>query len=359
MAMKGLLLSGGSGTRLRPLTHSGPKQLIPVANKPVLIYALEDLREAGITEVGVILGLNGREQVMERIGDGSDYGVHVCYIDQGAPLGIAHAVACAEDFLQDDPFVVYLGDNILRHGIAPLIAEYDKGQCDAVIALQRVPDPERYGVAEVDKGGRLIQLVEKPQEPKSDLALVGVYLFTTPIFDAIRQIEPSWRNELEITDAIQRLIDARYVVKHHVIQGWWKDTGMPEDILEVNRLLLDDLVPLVEGTVEEGAILKGRVSIGQESVLKRGCTVFGPTIIGEHCTIDAGTYIGPYTSIGDNTYVSGAHIEDSIVIGASVITCRETIVESLIGDKTQIRSTDQKLPKGHRLIVGSGSSIDL
>ena len=357
--MKGLLLSGGSGTRLRPLTHSGPKQLIPVANKPVLIYALEDLRKAGITEVGVILGLNGREQVIERIGDGSAYGVNVSYIDQGAPLGIAHAVACAEDFLADDPFVVYLGDNILRHGIAPLVAEYDKGQCDAVIALQRVSDPERYGVAEVDKGGRLIQLVEKPQEPKSDLALVGVYLFTTPIFNAIRQIEPSWRNELEITDAIQRLIDTRHVVKHHVIQGWWKDTGMPEDILEVNRLLLDDLVPLVEGTVEEGAVLKGRVSIGKESVLKRGCTVFGPTIIGENCTIDAGTYIGPYTSIGDNTHVSGAHIEDSIVIGESVITCRKTIVESLIGDKTQIRSTDQKLPKGHRLIVGSGSSIDL
>ena len=357
--MKGLLLSGGSGTRLRPLTHSGPKQLIPVANKPVLIYALEDLRKAGITEVGVILGLNGREQVMERIGDGSDYGVNVCYIDQGAPLGIAHAVACAEDFLADDPFVVYLGDNILRHGIAPLVAEYGEGQCDAVIALQRVPNPERYGVAEVDEGGRLIQLVEKPQKPKSDLALVGVYLFTTPIFDAIRQIQPSWRNELEITDAIQRLIDTRYVVKHHVIKGWWKDTGMPEDILEVNRLLLDDLVPLIEGTVEEGAILKGRVSIGKGSVLKIGCTVFGPTIIGENCTIDAGTYIGPYTSIGDHTHVSGAHIEDSIVIGESVITCRKTIVESLIGDKTQIRSTDQKLPKGHRLIVGSGSSIDL
>jgi glucose-1-phosphate thymidylyltransferase len=359
MAMKGLLLSGGSGTRLRPLTHSGPKQLIPVANKPVLIYALEDLRKAGITEVGVILGLNGREQVIERIGDGSTYDVNVTYIDQGAPLGIAHAVACAEDFLGNDPFVVYLGDNILRHGIAPLVAEYDKGQCDAVIALQRVPDPERYGVAEVGRDGRLIQLVEKPQEPKSDLALVGVYLLTTPIFNAIRQIEPSWRNELEITDAIQRLIDTSYVVKHHVIQGWWKDTGMPEDILEVNRLLLDDLVPLVEGTIEEGAVLKGRVSIGKGSVLKRGCTVFGPTIIGENCTIDAGTYIGPYTSIGDNTRVSGAHIEDSIVIGESVITCRKTIVESLIGDKTQIQSTDLKLPKGHRLIVGSGSSIDL
>jgi glucose-1-phosphate thymidylyltransferase len=261
--------------------------------------------------------------------------------------------------LADDPFVVYLGDNILRYGIAPLVAEYNKGQCDAVIALQRVLDPQRYGVAEVDEGGRLIRLVEKPQKPKSDLALVGVYLFTKPIFEAIRQIEPSWRNELEITDAIQRLIDTRYIVKHHVIQGWWKDTGMPEDILEVNRLLLDDLVPLVQGTVEEGAVLKGRVSIGKESVLKPGCTVFGPTIIGENCTIDAGTYIGPYTSIGDNTHVSGAHIEDSIVIGESVITCRETIVESLIGDKTQIRSTDQKLPKGHRLIVGSGSSIDL
>ena len=358
--MKGLLLSGGSGTRLRPLTHSGPKQLIPVANKPVLIYALEDLQRAGITDIAVILGLNGREQVIERIGDGSQYGVNVSYIDQGAPLGIAHAVACAEDFMGQDPFVVYLGDNILRHGIAPLVAEFDEGACDAVVALQSVSEPERYGVAELDEAsGRLIQLVEKPKAPKSNLALVGVYLFTTPIFDAIRQIEPSWRNELEITDAIQKLIETRYIVKHHVIQGWWKDTGMPEDILEVNRLLLDDLVPCVEGAVEEGAVVKGRVSIGSGTVLKQGSVVFGPTIIGENCTIDAGTYIGPYTSIGDNTHVSGAHIEDSIVIGDSVITCKETIVESLIGDKTQIRSTDQKLPKGYRLIVGSGSSIDL
>ena len=232
--------------------------------------------------------------------------------------------------------------------------------CDAVVALQSVSDPQRYGVAELDEAsGRLIQLVEKPKVPKSNLALVGVYLFTTPIFDAIRQIEPSWRNELEITDAIQKLIDTRYIVKHHVIQGWWKDTGMPEDILEVNRLLLDDLVPCVEGAVEGGAVVKGRVSIGSGSVLKQGSVVSGPAIIGENCTIDAGTYIGPYTSIGDNTHVSGAHIEDSIVIGDSVITCKETIVESLIGDKTQIRSTDQKLPKGYRLIVGSGSSIDL
>jgi len=357
--MKGLLLSGGSGTRLRPLTHSGPKQLIPVANKPVLIYALEDLRRAGITDIAVILGLNGREQVIERIGNGSQYGVNVSYIDQGAPLGIAHAVACAEDFMADDPFVVYLGDNILRHGITQLVADYDESNCDAVIALQSVPDPERYGVAELDAKGRLVQLVEKPKAPKSDLALVGVYLLTTPIFDAIRQIEPSWRNELEITDAIQKLIDDRYVVKHHIIQGWWKDTGMPEDILEVNRLILDDLVPTVEGTIAEGAVVKGRVSIGAGTVLRRGSVVVGPTIIGAGCTIDAGTYIGPYTSIGDNTLVSGAHIEDSIVIGDNVITCKKTIVESLIGDKTQIRSTAQKLPKGHRLIVGSGSSIDL
>jgi glucose-1-phosphate thymidylyltransferase len=306
------------------------------------------------------LGLNGREQVIERIGNGSQYGVNVSYIDQGAPLGIAHAVACAQDFLADDPFVVYLGDNILRHGIAPLVAEYDEGHCDAVIALQRVPNPERYGVAELDaRTGQLIGLVEKPKVPKSDLALVGVYLFTPPIFDAISQIKPSWRNELEITDAIQKLIDAGHVVKHHIIQGWWKDTGMPEDILEVNRLLLDDLVPSVEGVIEEGATVKGRVSIGMESVLRRGSVVVGPTIIGRSCTIDAGTYIGPYTSIGDKTHVSGAHIEDSILVGESVVTCRETIVESLIGDKTQIRSTDQKLPKGHRLIVGSGSSIDL
>ncbi|MGZ4921204.1 MAG: glucose-1-phosphate thymidylyltransferase [Halobacteriota archaeon] len=357
--MKGLLLSGGSGTRLRPLTHSGPKQLIPVANKPVLVYALEDLKRAGITDVAVILGLNGREQVIERIGDGVQYGVNVSYIDQGAPLGIAHAVACAEDFMGEEPFVVYLGDNILRHGITQLVSDFDENSCDAVVALQRVPDPQRYGVAELDDSGHLAQLVEKPTVPKSDLALVGVYLFTRSIFDAIQHIEPSWRNELEITDAIQNLIDNKRVVKHHVIQGWWKDMGMPEDILEVNRLLLDDLVPIADGIIEEGAIVRGRVSIGKGTVLRAGSVVSGPSIIGNNCTIDAGTYIGPYTSIGDGTRISGAHIEHSIVVGESLIACKKIIVESLIGDKTQIRSIDHKLPKGHRLIVGSGSSIDL
>ena len=357
--MKGLLLSGGSGTRLRPLTHSGPKQLIPVANKPVLVYALEDRKRAGITDVAVILGLNGREQVIERIGDGVQYGVNVSYIDQGVPLGIAHAVACAEDFMGEEPFVVYLGDNILRHGITQLVSDFDENSCDAVVALQRVPDPQRYGVAELDDNGHLVQLVEKPKVPKSDLALVGVYLFTRSIFDAIQHIEPSWRDELEITDAIQNLIDNKRVVKHHVIQGWWKDTGMPEDILEVNRLLLDDLVPVTDGVIEEGAIVRGRVSIGKGTVLRDGSVVFGPSIIGDDCTIDAGTYIGPYTSIGDGTRISGAHIEYSIVIGESLIACKKIIVESLIGDKTQIRSIGQRLPKGHRLIVGSGSSIDL
>jgi glucose-1-phosphate thymidylyltransferase len=357
--MKGLLLSGGSGTRLRPLTHSGPKQLIPVANKPVLFYALEDLRDAGIIDIAVILGLNGREQVMEKLGDGSQFGVTITYIDQGEPLGIAHAVACAEDFMAGDPFVVYLGDNILKQGIKQFVDNYDEGNCDAVIALQKVLDPTRFGVAELNDKGRVARLVEKPTVPKSNLALVGVYLLTDTIFDMIRQITPSWRNELEITDALQKLIDNNYVVDCHIVEGWWKDTGRPEDILEVNRLILDELKSDVKGTIEEGAIVKGRVSIGKGTIVKKGGVVYGPTIIGENCVIGPTTYIGPYTSVGNNTYISGAHIEDSIIIGESVITCNKTIVESLIGDKTQIRSMDQKLPRGHRLIVGTSSSIDL
>ncbi|MGB8310517.1 MAG: glucose-1-phosphate thymidylyltransferase [Halobacteriota archaeon] len=357
--MKGLLLSGGSGTRLRPLTHSGPKQLIPVANKSVLLYALEDLRDAGIIEIAVILGSNGREQVVEKLGDGSQYGVNITYIDQGDPLGIAHAVACAEEFMAGDPFVVYLGDNILKQGIKRFVDNYDEGNCDAVIALQRVPDPQRFGVAELNGKGRVVRLVEKPTVPKSDLALVGVYLLTDSIFDMIRQITPSWRNELEITDALQKLIDSDFVVDCHVVEGWWKDTGRPEDILEVNRLILDELKPDLKGEIEEGAIVKGRVSIGKGTIIKRGGVVCGPTIIGENCTIGPATYVGPYTSIGDNTCITGAHIEDSIIIGDSTITCSKQIVESLIGDKTRIRSMDHKLPRGHRLIVGSSSSIDL
>jgi glucose-1-phosphate thymidylyltransferase len=357
--MKGLVLSGGSGTRLRPLTHTGPKQLIPVANKPVLQYVIEDLKEAGITEIGVILGNNGKEQVIAELKDGSQYGVRITYIEQGAPLGIAHAVQCARDFMGDDDFIVYLGDNMLKDGVKGLVDDFMEGDYDAAISLQAVPNPRQFGVAELDSDGRVIGLEEKPKMPKSNYALVGVYLFTPVIFDMIKQIKPSWRNELEITDAIQKLLDNNYKVRSHIVTGWWKDTGKPEDILEVNRLVLDELKPEVKGVVEEGASVAGRVSLGNNSIIRKGCVVRGPVVIGDGCIIEDGTYIGPYTSIGNECIIKGAYIESSVLMGGCRVECDSRIVDSLIGKNATILSANHEVPKGTRLIVGENSYLKI
>jgi glucose-1-phosphate thymidylyltransferase len=357
--MKGLVLSGGSGTRLRPLTHTGPKQLIPVANKPVLQYVIEDLKEAGITEIGVILGNNGKEQVIAELKDGRQYGVNITYIEQGAPLGIAHAVQCARAFMGDDNFIVYLGDNMLKDGVKGLVDDFTEGQYDAAISLQAVQNPKQFGVAELDRDGRVVGLEEKPKVPKSNYALVGVYLFTPLIFDMIRQIKPSWRNELEITDAIQKLLDNKRKVRSHIVDGWWKDTGKPEDILDVNRLVLDELKPLVEGTIEAGASVAGRVSLGKNSVIKSGCVVRGPVVIGNDCVIEAGTYIGPYTSVGDGCTVKGAYVESSVLMAGCSVSCDNRVVDSLIGKNAIIMSANSDLPRGTRLIVGENSFLKI
>jgi len=357
--MKGLVLSGGSGTRLRPLTHTGPKQLIPVANKPVLQYVIEDLKEAGITEIGVILGNNGKEQVIAELKDGSQYGVRITYIEQGAPLGIAHAVQCAREFMGDDDFIVYLGDNMLKDGVKGLVDDFMEGDYDAAISLQAVPNPRQFGVAELDSDGRVIGLEEKPKVPKSNYALVGVYLFTPVIFDMIKQIKPSWRNELEITDAIQKLLDNNYKVRSHIVTGWWKDTGKPEDILEVNRLVLDELKPEVKGVVEEGASVAGRVSLGNNSIIRKGCVVRGPVVIGDGCIIEDCTYIGPYTSIGNECIIKGAYIESSVLMGGCRVECDSRIVDSLIGKNATILSANHEVPKGTRLIVGENSYLKI
>jgi|SRR5271157_28103 len=357
--MKGLVLSGGSGTRLRPLTHTGPKQLIPVANKPVLQYVIEDLKNAGITEIGVILGNNGKEQVIAELKDGRQYGVNLTYIEQGAPLGIAHAVQCAKDFMGKDDFIVYLGDNMLKDGVKGLVDEFKEGQFDAAISLQSVPNPQQFGVAELDKKGHVVRLEEKPKVPKSNYALVGVYLFTPLIFEMIGQIKPSWRNELEITDAIQKLLDNKYKVRSHIVSGWWKDTGKPEDILGVNRLVLDEIKPVVAGVVDEGASVAGRVSLGKNSVIKSGCVVRGPVVIGDDCVIEEGTYIGPYTSVGNGCTIKGAYVESSVLMGGCRLECENHIVDSLIGKNATIASANHGIPRGCRLIVGENSYLKI
>jgi len=357
--MKGVILHGGRGTRLRPLTHTGPKQLIPIANKPMSQYALEDLRAAGITDIAIVLGDLAPEKVMEYYGDGTKFGVKITYLRQGVPKGIAHAVALAREFVGDDLFVVYLGDNLLKSGIKELTDEFRSSEASAQIALCHVKKPEAFGVAELDGAGRIIRLVEKPMVPPSDLALVGVYMFQRHIFDAIDGLKPSWRGELEITEAIQKLVDSGLTVRSHVVSGWWKDTGRPEDILEANQLVLSELTSCIRGRFEEGVVATGRLAIGEGTVVRSSCTLRGPLIVGSNCQIGPQTYIGPYTSVGNNVIIKGGEIENSIVLDDAAIECGIRIVDSLVGRASRIVSNDANLPKGCKLIIGENTYLSV
>jgi glucose-1-phosphate thymidylyltransferase len=354
--MKGLILSGGKGTRLRPLTHTSAKQLVPVANKPVLFYGIEAMAEAGIEEVGIIIAPETGGEIREAAGDGSRFGVRIEYIEQEAPLGLAHAVLTAEDFLGDSPFVMYLGDNLLRNGIVALVDTFRTDQPDALILLTPVSDPQNYGVAELDGDNRVARLVEKPAEPKTDLALVGVYMFTPAIFDAARSIKPSGRNELEITDAIQTLVDRGLRVDPHIVHGWWKDTGQVQDMLEANQLILDDLTERVAGELIDSRV-EGRVVIEEGARLERA-TVRGPAIIGRGTRI-TDAYIGPYTAIGDDVTIMHAELEHSIVLSGSSISDLEYRIEaSLIGKNVRI-GRGPALPKAYRFVVGDNADVQI
>ncbi|MHA1297853.1 MAG: glucose-1-phosphate thymidylyltransferase [Candidatus Helarchaeota archaeon] len=357
--MKALILSGGTGTRLRPFTHTSAKQLLPVANKPILFYVLEDIKECGIIDVGIIVG-HTKNEVKNAVGDGSKFGLKVTYIEQDRPAGLAHCVKIAKDFLKNDKFVMYLGDNILKDGIKELYDEYINSNYDALISLCHVPNPQQFGVAEME-GNKVIRLVEKPKEPKSDLALVGVYFFNSKIFEAVDKLKPSWRNELEITEAIQDLIDTKHLVHAKIVTGWWKDTGTAQDILEVNHLILKDLKESdIKGTIENDVKIIGNVVIGKNSVVKKGCMIRGPVTIGDDCIVGPSTYIGPYTSIGDKSTIIGGEIESSIIIGEVYINCGKRIVDSLIGRNSKIQSTKKQLPEsGHKLIIGENCMISL
>ena len=353
--LKGLILSGGKGTRLRPLTHTSAKQLVPVANKPVLFYGLEAMAEAGIREVGVIVAPETGGEIREAAGDGSRFGLSIHYIEQEAPLGLAHAVLTAEPFLGSSPFVMYLGDNLLRDGIRRLVDTFRSEEPDALILLTPVPDPEHYGVAELSDG-RVTRLVEKPSEPRTDLALVGVYMFTPSVFEAARSIEPSGRGELEITDAIQALVDGGRRVDPHIVHGWWKDTGQVQDMLEANRLILDDLKERVDGQLVD-CRLEGRVVVEADARLER-TTVRGPAIVGRGSHI-ADAYIGPFTAIGEEVRIRGAELEHSIVLSGSEISDLEYRIEaSLIGRNVRI-GRGPALPKAYRFVVGDNADVQI
>src|SRR3984957_10343122 len=353
--LKGLILSGGKGTRLRPITHTSAKQLVPVANKPVLFYGIEAMAAAGIDRVGIIIAPETGDEIRAAAGDGSQFGIELTYIVQDQPLGLAHAVLTAEQYLGDSPFVMYLGDNLLQGGIADLVTAFRSGRPDALILLTPVSDPENYGVAELSDGS-VVRLVEKPPEPQTDLALVGVYMFTPVIHDAARAIEPSGRGELEITDAIQHLVDTGRRVDPHIVKGWWKDTGQLEDMLAANRLVLDTCVSRVEGELIDSQV-DGRVVVEPGARLER-TSVRGPAIIGAGAHL-TDCYVGPYTAVGERCTIANAEVEHSILLAGAEIRDLEGRVESsLLGRNVTIRRGDRQ-PRAYRFMVGDNSDISI
>jgi glucose-1-phosphate thymidylyltransferase len=353
--VKALVLSGGSGSRLRPITHTSAKQLVPVANKPVLFYGLEAIRDAGITDVGIVVG-ETEPAIRDAVGDGGAFGLDVTYLRQDAPRGLAHAVLIARDFLGDDDFVMYLGDNFIVGGISGLVDEFRSGRPDAQIMLTSVPDPSQFGVAELDTAGEVAGLEEKPREPKSDLALVGVYIFTDAVHEAVAELEPSWRGELEITEAIQWLIDHGRKVRSTTITGYWKDTGNVADMLEVNRMVLEGLEPACAGEVDAGTELIGRVAIGSGAQIS-GCRIVGPVVIGTGTRV-SGSYIGPFTSVERDCVIADSEIEYSIVLRGASIKGVRRIEASLIGHDAEVTPAPM-VRKAHRLILGDHSKVQI
>jgi glucose-1-phosphate thymidylyltransferase len=355
--MRALVLSGGSGTRLRPLTHTSAKQLVPVANKPVLFYGLEAIAEAGITEVGIVVGVDAAaEEIKEAVGDGSQFGLEVTFIPQDAPRGLAHAVLIAREFLGDEDFVMYLGDNFIVGGIKSLVDEFRTERPDAQVLLTKVPNPTAFGVAELNADGKVVGFEEKPKQPKSDLILVGVYIFTPAVHEAVRSIKPSARNELEITHAIQWLIDQGLDLRSTVISGYWKDTGNVVDMLEVNRTILETLEPATHGSVDDACEIIGRVVI-EEGAVVSGSRIVGPAIIGRGSKV-VDSYVGPFTSVEHDCSIVDSEIEFSIVEHDTSIEGVRRIEASLIGHNVEVTPAP-RVPKAHRLVLGDHSRVQI
>ena len=350
--MKGLILSGGKGTRLRPLTYTAAKQLVPIANKPVLFYAIEDLVESGVTDLGIVVG-DTQEQIRAAVGDGSRFGSRVTYVEQSAPLGLAHAVKISEPFIKGDRFVLFLGDNFIREGVVSFIHEFEESSANAMVLLYQVPNPQAFGVAEIENG-RVVRVVEKPKDPRTNLAIVGIYMFDRHVFEAASSITPSARGELEITDAIQWLVDHDYDVQARVVSGHWIDTGKMSDMLEANRLVLEMLEGERSGTVDDESTVVGRVAIAKGAEIRRS-TVRGPAVIGEG-TIVEDSYIGPFTAIDHHCEIRRSEVEHSIVMEHSQIVGMPRIEDSLIGRHVEVGRSDAR-PRGHKLMLGDYSRV--
>ena len=353
--MKAIILCAGEGTRLRPLTHTSAKHLIPVANRPVIEYTLEAIREAGIRDVGVVVSPNVEEEFRAALGDGSRFGLRIEYVIQERPQGLAHAVGCAREFVDDEPFLVYLGDNLLEQGVKDFVREFERGDAHALLLLAEVDDPTRFGVAEL-RDGEVVRLVEKPQSPPSNLAIVGVYLFDKHIFEAIQSIKPSARGELEITDAIQALIERGHRVKPYLLKGWWKDVGLPEDMLDANRILLESLEPEVKSPIPPDSRVVGRVAIAEGVHIERS-ELRGPLVIGPGAVIRE-SFVGPFTSLDRDVVVEDSEIEYSIVMAGATIRGTGRIDHSLIGRHVVI-SRNERPPETYQFVIGDNSRVQL
>ena len=356
--MKGIILHGGHGTRLRPLTHTGPKQLLPIANKPMSQYALEDFRNAGITDIGIIIGDVYPEKVKEYYGNGENFGVKITYIYQDKPKGISHAIKLCKDFVGNDKFIVYLGDNILRKGLVDYKNKFESSSTDALILLCKVNDPSRFGIAEIDSNSSSIKkIIEKPSEPKSDLAVIGVYFLTPKIFGIIDKLKPSARGELEITEALQLLMDENNSIQYETVTGWWKDTGTPEDILHANQLVLDSIGKENQFVIDKDAEIKDNIVIGKNTEISSDSCVNGPVIIGTNCKIGSNVTLGPNVSVGDNSVLENCKVENSILMENCKITASVHLSNSIIANGSQIETnTHQSI---HQLLLGERSQLKI
>ena len=357
--MKGIILHGGHGTRLRPLTHTGPKQLLPIANKAMSQYALEDLKTAGVTEIGIIIGDVYPEKVKEYYGTGEKFGVKITYIYQDEPKGISHAIRLCKDFIGDDRFIVYLGDNVLRKNLIDYTKKFQTSNSDAMILLCKVDDPQRFGIAELDKDNfqKIKKIVEKPKNPPSDLAVIGIYFLTPKIFGVIDRLKPSWRGEFEITEALQMLMDDGDKIEYDTVTGWWKDTGTPEDIIHANKLVLDSIGTENQFLIDDDAEIKDNVVVGTGTMIDDDSIIIGPVIIGKNCTIGTGVQLGPYVSVGDNCNLKQCIIQDSIIMTNCVIDAKVDFESSIISHGSEIIASD--ISKKHQFLLGERSQIKL
>ncbi len=354
--MKGIVLAGGTGSRLRPITHTMPKQMLPIGGRPVLEYAVRNLRDAGITDIGIVLGEHGHDEIVSHFDDGSELGVDITYIYQGEPLGLGHAVGCTEKFVRDDPFVLFLGDDLIQGGLSAFVDRFDADRYAGAIAVKPVDDPSRYGVVKTNDAGDVVGMIEKPSEPPTNLAGIGVFVLTPAIFDEIRELEPSWRGEVELSDAIHRLLSQEKMFQSYTVDGWWFDVGTPEDVLAANRAVLDGLDADTDHAETLDNAVVGHVAMAETAEVHPEATVRGPVSLGEDVVVGPGSYVGPYTSLSRGVTVEGAAVESSVVLADATLSGDVRLIDSVVGRSSTVGGAEDR-PEGTRLLVGTDTEV--